>query len=60
MILLKKKLGQHFLNDKNNEDESKYVEGLKYDFVTNIEEADFILGCTTLPGLRTSPTSPSP
>ena len=31
----------------------KYIDGLKYEFVKNIESADFILGCTTSPGLRT-------
>ena len=33
--------------DKSKEDGKKYLEGLeKYNFVENIEEADFILGCT--------------
>jgi len=36
-----------FIYDQSKEDESKYLEGLeKYNFVDNIEEADFILGCT--------------
>ena len=50
-----KKLGQkcYHLADKTKEDGLKYVNGLKYDFVENIEDADFILGCTTSPGLRT-------
>ena len=33
--------------DKSKEDGKKYLEGLeKFNFVENIEEADFILGCT--------------
>ena len=50
-----KKLGLkcYHLADKTKEDGLKYVNGLKYDFVENIEDADFILGCTTSPGLRT-------
>ena len=33
--------------DKGKEDAKKYLEGLeKFNFVANIEEADFILGCT--------------
>ena len=33
--------------DKSKEDGKKYLEGLeKFNFVANIEEADFILGCT--------------
>ena len=50
-----KKLGKKcfFLTDKTKEDGLKYIEGLQYDFVKNIEDADFILGCTTSPGLRT-------
>ncbi len=50
-----KKLGKKcfFLTDKFKKNEIKYINGLNYDFVENIEEADFILGCTVPPGLRT-------
>ena len=50
-----KKLGHKCIHlvDKTKEDGLKYVDGLKYDFVENIEDADFILGCTTSPGSRT-------
>jgi len=49
-----KKLGQrgYHLTDKTKKDSLNYVDGLKYDFVDNIEDADFILGCTTTPSLR--------
>jgi len=40
--------------DKSQEDGKKYLEGLeKFNFVENIEEADFILGCT--PQFNTTP-----
>ena len=50
-----KKLGHKcfHLADKTGEDGTQYLDGLKYDFVENIENADFILACTTLPGWRT-------
>ena len=50
-----KKLGRkcYYLTDKTKEDGFKYVDGLKYDFVENVEDADFILGCTTSPNLKT-------
>ena len=36
-----------YIYDKRKEDGKKYLEGLeKYNFVENIEDADFILGCT--------------
>ena len=36
-----------YIFDKSKEDGKKYLEGLeKFNFVENIEEADFILGCT--------------
>ena len=50
-----KKLGSkcYHLTEKIKEDEFEYVNGLEYDFVENIEDADFILGCTTSPKLKT-------
>ena len=50
-----KQLGKKcfLLTDKKKKDGLRYVDGLKYDFIENIEEADFILGCTTAPGLST-------
>lgn len=36
----------------NEEDGYRYEKGLKYNFVKNIENADFILGCTTSPKLK--------
>ena len=44
-----KNLGQNCFHifDESKEDGKKYLEGLeKFNFVANIEEADFILGCT--------------
>lgn len=51
-----KKLQKHcfYIYDKNKEDGKKYLKGLeKYNFVENIEEADFILGCTPQPNTTT-------
>jgi len=50
-----KQLGQkcYHIADRSKKDGIKFLDGLKYDFVENIEDADFILGCTTSPGLRT-------
>ena len=43
----------YHLFDQSKEDGSKYIEGLDYNFVNNIDEADFILGCTPTFGLTT-------
>ena len=43
----------YYLFDKSKEDGLKYINGLDYNFVNNIEEADFILGCTISPELTT-------
>jgi len=50
-----KKLGKRcfHLFDNTNPDEEKYIEGLDYDFVKSISDADFILGCSTVPRLTT-------
>ena len=42
----------HFF-DQTKEDGLKYIEGLDYNFVNNIEDADFILGCTPSYGFTT-------
>ena len=41
----------YYLFNETNEDGLKYIEGLDYNFVKDIENADFILGCTPSPGL---------
>ena len=50
-----KNLGRkcYHLTDKTNKESAKYIEGLDYDFVENVKDADFILGCKTFPGSNT-------
>ena len=36
----------YHLFDKTEEEGLKYIKGLDYNFVNNVENADFILGCT--------------
>ena len=43
----------YHLFDETNVDESRYIDGLNYNFVKNIEKADFILGCNVSPGKST-------
>ena len=43
----------YYLFDKTKEDGLKYINGLDYNFVNNIENADFILGCTPTSGSTT-------
>ena len=43
----------YFIFDATKEENSKYINGLDYNFVNNIENADFILGCTPSSGLTT-------
>ena len=43
----------YHLYDETNVDESRYIDGLNYNFVKNIEKADFILGCNVSPGKST-------
>tara|TARA_Y100000590_G_scaffold463446_2_gene630216 strand:+ start:1128 stop:2006 length:879 start_codon:yes stop_codon:yes gene_type:complete len=42
----------YHLSDKTSKDSLKFIDGLNYNFIQNIEEADFILGCTTIPGYK--------
>tara|TARA_B100000315_G_scaffold231234_1_gene242404 strand:- start:16 stop:894 length:879 start_codon:yes stop_codon:yes gene_type:complete len=50
-----KKLGSkcYHLTDETKEDGLGFVNGLEYDFVEKIEDANFILGCTTSPDFTT-------
>jgi HAD superfamily hydrolase (TIGR01459 family) len=41
----------YHLTDKTKKDNVEYVDGLGYDIVDKIEDADFILGCVTSSGL---------
>jgi ribonucleotide monophosphatase NagD (HAD superfamily) len=43
----------YHLFDETKEEGIKYIEGLGYNFVNNIENADFILGCTPSSGFTT-------
>jgi len=43
----------YYLFDKTKEDSLKYINGLDYNFVNNIENADFILGCAPTSGFTT-------
>tara|TARA_Y100000590_G_scaffold394047_1_gene472799 strand:- start:350 stop:1231 length:882 start_codon:yes stop_codon:yes gene_type:complete len=44
----------YHLFDKSNFGGKKYIDGLNnYTFVDSVDKADFILGCTTTPGLQT-------
>ena len=50
-----KNLGQncYHLTNKGKIDRYSFQEGLEYNFVDNLDKADFILGCTTSPELTT-------
>lgn len=50
-----KNLGKkcYHLTDRINQDNIKFVDGLDYEIVSNIDEANFILGCITSPNLTT-------